>query len=151
MLLGCYRRGDAADPDTYAAAIAVVLASYQPHIVAAVVDPVKGLPSRSQFLPTVKEVRDACEELYRADVWRRERPDRIERQLRERQNYQREEAERRLTYAELQARCAQDGLMIGRLDKACLTTPEAKAAAARQFKDQFDVSEEVWNAIPNAR
>jgi hypothetical protein len=63
ILLGCYRRDDAADPETYGGAVAAVLAEYPPDIVQRVTDPRSGIPSRSQWLPTVKEVRDACEEI----------------------------------------------------------------------------------------
>ena len=62
QLFGCFRKGDANDPDTYAAAIAAVLTRFPPEVVAHVTDPRTGLPSRSNFLPTVHEVRLACEE-----------------------------------------------------------------------------------------
>lgn len=61
LMFGCYRKGDANDPDTYTAAVAAVLTRYPPEVVAQVTDPRTGLPSRSDFLPTVKEVHDACE------------------------------------------------------------------------------------------
>lgn len=60
-MLGCYRRGDAEDPETYATAVAAVLAEYSPAIVQRVTDPRTGLAGRSKFLPTVSEVREACE------------------------------------------------------------------------------------------
>lgn len=63
LLAGCYRKDDAADPETYAGAVAAVLSEYPPDIVQRVTDPRSGLPSRLNWLPTVKEVRDACEEL----------------------------------------------------------------------------------------
>lgn len=61
ILLGCYRKGDAADPDTYAAAVAATLALFPTRVVLEVASPTKGLPSRLKFLPAVAEVRDACE------------------------------------------------------------------------------------------
>jgi hypothetical protein len=63
LMFGCYRKGDAADPETYAAAIAAVLANYPLETVLRVTNPVHGLPSRSNWLPTVKEVREACDEI----------------------------------------------------------------------------------------
>jgi hypothetical protein len=63
LLFGCYRRGDANDPDTYVAAIAATLARYSEQIITDVTHPVTGLPSKKSWLPTVKEVFDACEEL----------------------------------------------------------------------------------------
>jgi len=62
LLLGCYRTGDANDPDTYVAAIAATLARYSEAIITDVTHPVSGLPSKKSWLPTVKEVFDACEE-----------------------------------------------------------------------------------------
>lgn len=61
LLLGCYRRGDAEDPETYSAAVALILAEYPMPIVYRVTDPRSGLPGRCQWLPTVAEVRAACE------------------------------------------------------------------------------------------
>lgn len=63
LLAGCYRKDDAADPEIYAGAIAAVLAQYPADIVRSVTDPRSGLPSKIQWLPSVKEVRDACEEI----------------------------------------------------------------------------------------
>jgi hypothetical protein len=63
LLLGCYRTGEANDPDTYVAAISATLARYSEQIITDVTHPVGGLPSKKSWLPTVKEVFDACEEL----------------------------------------------------------------------------------------
>jgi len=62
ILLGCYRTGDANDPETYVAAITAVLAHYPEDIITRVTHPVTGLPSKVGWLPTVKEVHDACDE-----------------------------------------------------------------------------------------
>lgn len=61
LLLGCYRTGDANDPATYVAAITAILARYPEEIITVVTHPATGLPSKKGWLPTVKEVRDACE------------------------------------------------------------------------------------------
>lgn len=61
ILLGCYRKGDAEEPEIYAAAVASVLATYPQEIAYRVTDPRTGLAGRSQWLPTVAEVRAACE------------------------------------------------------------------------------------------
>ena len=60
-LLGCYRKGDAEDPEVYTTAVAAVLARYPEDVVKRVTDPRGGLPGTSQWLPTVHEVRAACE------------------------------------------------------------------------------------------
>lgn len=65
-MFGCYRKGDANDPDTYVAAVTMVLARYSAEIVTAVTDPYSGLPSRKSEsgwtgMPDVADVKDACE------------------------------------------------------------------------------------------
>ena len=61
LMFGCYRKGDANDPDTYTAAVAAVLAEYPAEVIKAVTDPRTGLPRKVSWLPTVKEISDACD------------------------------------------------------------------------------------------
>lgn len=84
LLFGCYRKGDANDPDTYVAAITAVLSRYPRDVIKAVTHPAKGLPVRTNFLPTVKEVYDACEEIVQPRRKADARKKRIEKQLAER-------------------------------------------------------------------
>lgn len=103
LLAGCYRKDDAADPEVYAGAIAAVLAEYPPDIVQQVTDPRSGLPSRLQWLPSVKEVRDECESI---DARRRrlaEMAAREEQQLRERREFEASQA-RKPSYEQLKAK-----------------------------------------------
>jgi hypothetical protein len=60
-MFGCYRRDDAHDPDTYAAAISAVLAEYPESVVRYVTDPRTGIPRKLKFLPSVAEVAEACD------------------------------------------------------------------------------------------
>ena len=65
-MFGCYRRSEAADPDTYTGAIALVLAHYPMEVVEVVTDPYAGLPGRKtesgwSGLPDVADVREACD------------------------------------------------------------------------------------------
>ena len=74
LMFGCYRRGDANDPDTYVAAVAMVLSRYSAEVVQAITDPFSGLPSRKSEsgwtgLPDVADVKAACE----AEAARRDR------------------------------------------------------------------------------
>src|SRR5258706_8668910 len=62
LLLGCYRTGDANDPETYVAAITAILARYPEEGITTVTHPATGLPSKKTWLPSVKEVADACDE-----------------------------------------------------------------------------------------
>lgn len=61
MLFGCYRKGDANDPEIYTAAIAATLADFAPEVVQYATDPRTGIASKVKFLPTVAEVREFCE------------------------------------------------------------------------------------------
>lgn len=65
-MFGCYRRDEAADPDTFVAAVTMVLAHYPAEVVDAVTDPYAGIPSRKNAkgysgLPDVADVKEACE------------------------------------------------------------------------------------------
>lgn len=66
MLFGCYRRGDANDPETYVAAIAAVLARYEPDLIREVTDPNTGIHATEKhmtFMPNVGELKVYCESL----------------------------------------------------------------------------------------
>jgi hypothetical protein len=61
ILLGCYRKGDVADPEIYSRGVVAVFTQYPEWAVQAVSSPANGLPSRLQWLPTIAEVKGACE------------------------------------------------------------------------------------------
>lgn len=92
LLLGCYRRGDANDPDTYVAAITATLARYPQEVIKAVTHPATGLPIKQDFLPTVREVYLACEAIEIPQREAKARQARIDRQLADRAAF---EAKRR--------------------------------------------------------
>ena len=69
LLLGCFRTGDATDPEVYTGAVIVVLADYPDDVIEQVVDPRNGLPSRMNWLPTIAEIKSACEDLYGHRRW----------------------------------------------------------------------------------
>jgi hypothetical protein len=107
LLLGCYRTGDANDPETYVAAIAATLARYSQQIITDVTHPVTGLPSKKGWLPTVKEVFDACEELDDASRQKVARERRIREQLAARAEQDRMAAEKP-TLEQLKAKYGED-------------------------------------------
>lgn len=117
LLLGCYRTGEANDPEVYVAAVTRVFVNYPADVLARVVDPVTGLASRIMWLPTVSEVVAACEEIHGLQRRIAEAAERDKRQVAARE---REEADRaaRPTLAELKAKHG-DTFGIG-------TTPEPK-------------------------
>lgn len=135
MLLGCYRRDDAADPETYATAVAAVLSTYPPDIVKHVTDPRTGLPGKSKFLPTVSEVREECERLAMAEAVSIERVERIQRQLDERKaDEERRASQHRPTYDELKAKHGENwGLSV----------PEEDLEAKQRQRDQIDKANKV--------
>lgn len=61
-MFACYRKAEATDPEIYAAAVAAVLSDYPQAVIDYVTDPRTGLPVKSKWLPTVFEVKQACEE-----------------------------------------------------------------------------------------
>ncbi len=64
LLLGCYRRSDAADPDTYIMAIAAVLACYEQDVIMAATDPRSGIQTKEKFQafpPNSGELKAFCE------------------------------------------------------------------------------------------
>ena len=65
LLFGCYRQGDANDIETYTVAVASVLSIFPDEIIVDVTDPVRGLPSKLKWLPTVAEVRAECDRLQK--------------------------------------------------------------------------------------
>ncbi len=88
-MFGCYRKGDANDPETYVAAITATLARYPEEIICAVTHPAAGLPIQKDFLPTVKEVFMACEAIVQPRREAEARRKGIEQQLRERAEFDR--------------------------------------------------------------
>lgn len=61
MLIGCYRKADAIDPEIYSAAVISVLMRYPTSAVAAITEPATGLPSKSKWLPSIAELTEALE------------------------------------------------------------------------------------------
>jgi hypothetical protein len=64
-MFGCYRKGEANDPETYTMAIAATLAEYPSEVMQHVTDPRTGLPAKCKWLPSVAEVREACEDHWK--------------------------------------------------------------------------------------
>lgn len=64
MLFGCYRRGDANDPETYVAAVSAVLARYDTDLIREVTDPGTGIQSTEKhmaFMPNAGELKVYCD------------------------------------------------------------------------------------------
>jgi hypothetical protein len=126
LLLGCYRTGDANDPETYVAAITAVLARYSEGIITSVTHPVTGLPSKKDWLPTVKEVHDACEEAAAPAIRQQQRDRQIAQTLAEREAIEAQRGEVRPTLEQLKAKYGPDwGLDLdpGKKDRPAFKAP----------------------------
>lgn len=61
LMFGCYRKGDANDPDTYVAAVAAILADYDDDVIRRVTDPRTGIARKLKFMPNPAEVAEECD------------------------------------------------------------------------------------------
>lgn len=130
LLLGCYRTGDANDPETYVAAITAVLARYPEEVITQVTHPVTGLPSKKGWLPTVKEVAGACADAVEPIAENERRLKRIKEQMEARERQDRGE---KPTRAQLKDKYG-DNWGLRRTEKE--KVPEADAAATQAAFDR---------------
>lgn len=151
LLFGCYRRGEANDPETYAAAVAAVLAEYPEDTIRHVTDPRTGLPSNPPTdpktgrtytgLPDVGHVRAACEKHHGPVRRAREYEAAERRQLAERKRLLPPSGPKK-TYEELIQSCIDAGLDMGKRKKETVNVDA--------FLKEHGVSREVFDALPNA-
>lgn len=133
LLLGCYRTGDANDPEVYTAGVIAVLSTYPMEVVRLVCDPRSGLPSKVKWLPTIAEVRDECEAWHGPMRRAAARQASIEVQLQDRAEAEQKRSERP-TYDELKAKHgASWGLNPS--DEAIAEDPR-RAERAREFSNR---------------
>ena len=60
-IVGVYRKSDVNDPEVFSSALVAIFSDYPASVSAKVSHPVQGIPARSKFLPSVSEVKEACE------------------------------------------------------------------------------------------
>lgn len=141
-LLGCYRTGDANDPEVYIAGVVAVLSRFSIEIIRAVTEPATGLPSKSNWLPTIAEIRKECDLLEEREKRKAYLAQQLEQQFAEREKPV--DRSTRPSYEELKRRCHEVGLMIG--PKGSHLAPLDVAA----FRTRHGITKEQWDAIPNA-
>jgi hypothetical protein len=61
LLICCYRKDDAANPDIFASALVALFCDYPESIVRRVSDPRTGIPGKQKFFPSIAEIRHECE------------------------------------------------------------------------------------------
>lgn len=64
-LIGFYPSITASDPKVYAAGLVQLFSRYPEHLVAEAIDPVNGLPSECDYLPTIAKVKAFLEPRWR--------------------------------------------------------------------------------------
>jgi len=74
LFYGSFRKAEVDDPDTFTAGCLRLFTAYPLQAVQFVIDPVTGLPGRSEWLPSLKAVRDALEAFQDERRGRRKRP-----------------------------------------------------------------------------
>ena len=145
MLLGCYRKGEANDPETYTAAIAAVLSDYDPETIHYVTDPRTGVASKSTWMPNPGEVKKACEDYERPMRRAVERKEQELRQLQERETLQAiTDGRPKKTYEQIVEECRAVGLNIGP------KLPKKHEVDINAFLNEHGVSREAFDAIPDA-
>jgi hypothetical protein len=74
QLFSFYPRNEANDPESFIAGATAMLARYPEAVVEAVCNPARGLPANNKFLPSIAEIRAACEQeaVWHDAVTRRE-------------------------------------------------------------------------------
>ena len=94
LIFGCFRAGDANDPEVFTGALITLLMSYPAAIGAKLSDPKGGLAGKFKFLPTISEVREEADALMAADHAKLKRARDWHEQMRlQRENEQRENEE----------------------------------------------------------
>lgn len=63
LLIGCYRRDDAANADIFATALVSVFCEYSEAIVRHVSDPRTGVPGKQKWFPSIAEVKEECDKV----------------------------------------------------------------------------------------
>lgn len=144
LLLGCYRTGEANDPEVYTAAVIAILSTFPIDIVRQVVDPRTGIPSRVKWLPSPSEVMEACrkiEEERKAVSYAQQWEARSREQLREREELERVERPKQ-SYAEFLAEMAERGLPINDRHRRHFETTDS-------VKVKLGISDEQWDSLPD--
>lgn len=102
-MLDCFRTGGANSPETFVTAVAATLARYPDHVIYEVTNPMTGLPVHLTFMPSIKDVRDACEKEMEP-VYRRQREEKFIADLKESRKQDEVARENRPTVEELKAK-----------------------------------------------
>lgn len=133
------------DARVFLAGVVELFEAYPAEVVQKAVSVVYGIPSKFKFMPRLAEIKEVLEKLMEPIDRQRERE-----RLREEQRRSLPppiDRSSRPTYEELQARCAADGLIIGKARPNKYNI----AQAAKEFCEKTGISAEEFNAIPDGK
>ena len=133
-LFDFYPAQEAGNPETVLAGVVELFEHYPPELAARAVSPVFGLPSKHKFMPRIAEIKE-----YLDAQLPRPRPEYLPR-------LSEPDRQQRPSYAELQERCARDGLIIGKRGRKNSVEKEIS-----EFREKFGISQQAWNSIPDAK
>jgi hypothetical protein len=73
FVLGSYRAAEATDPNVFISTATAVICGFSEDVAKAALNPKTGLQTRSKWLPTISEIREACEQAAQAKADRERR------------------------------------------------------------------------------
>ena len=131
MIFSCYRKDETQDPEVYVAAVAAVLSGYPETVIDYVCDPRTGITGTNKWLPSVSEIKEACDVYANRIAQDIERKKRIERQFKDMDDWKNQVPTDRLkekgkAWLDRKDPVAQQ--LSGQKAKAPLTEDEKKAA-----------------------
>lgn len=131
---------DVHEPKNYLAAVVGIFAEYPQEVRAALADPIQGSRLISDR-PSLAQLRHVLEDLAQPYYRREERNSR--------KSLPEPEIDRsnRPTYEELQARCAKDGLLIGKKYQGSLDP----IREADKLKRELGITEQQWAQLPDRK
>jgi type IV secretory pathway VirB10-like protein len=143
MMFKCFRRDDAADPQTFLDAAAAILADYPDDVIIEVTDPRTGIPSKQKWPPQPHEVKTACDAIELPRRARDEREKKMQDQLAERAVIEAARQQQKQTHDEFVAEMRARGMpMNGSEGKRHIET-------AQSVRTKFGLTEAQWDAIPD--
>jgi hypothetical protein len=130
------------------AAITAILARYPEQVITDVTHPATGLPSKKGWLPTVKEVHDACDDAVEFSVQHEARLKRIKEQLEARE---REDRGEKPTLAQLKERFGDNwglapAVNVKTLDEKAEENATAMAREQARVKAEYEA---IGLAVPS--
>jgi len=95
MVIGAYRKDDFADPDSFVVQLGIVLEGYADSTIEQATDPRTGIQRECKFPPTIAEFVAFCDEIKRRASYSAEYDARTNRQLAEREAFEKQGREGR--------------------------------------------------------